>query len=76
MLEHQVNMQQIQRGTMNKVQMKDVLKKLKLEGILQTYETRLYEARQGVTPHAIWHLLSHVKCVLYKTLQHQIFSFA
>ena len=29
-----------------------------------------------VTPHAIWHLLSHVKCVLYKTLQHQIFSFA
>ena len=30
----------------------------------------------GVTPHAIWHLLSHVKCVLYKTLQHQIFSFA
>lgn len=32
---------------MNKVQMKDVLKKLKLEGMLQTYETRLYEARQG-----------------------------
>ncbi len=29
-----------------------------------------------VTPHAIWHLISHVKCVLYKTLQHQIFSFA
>jgi len=30
----------------------------------------------SVTPQAIWQHLSHFKCVLYKTLQHQIFSFA
>ena len=40
-------MQQVQRGIMNNVQMKDVLKKLKLGGILETYEARLYEAREG-----------------------------
>ena len=30
----------------------------------------------GVTPRAIWHHPSHFECVLYKTLRHQIFSFA
>ena len=30
----------------------------------------------GVTPHAIWHHLSHFECVLCKAFWHQIFSFA
>ena len=30
----------------------------------------------SVTPRAIWHHPSHFECVLYKTLRHQIFSFA
>ena len=29
-----------------------------------------------VTPHAIWHHLSHFECVLCKAFRHQIFSLA
>ena len=36
----------------------------------------LANLRHTVTPRAIWHHPSHFECVLYKTLRHQIFSFA
>ena len=61
------------KNTKPKPTNRHVYEEIVLQGYKGSYSTI---SRYIVTPHAIWHLLSHVKCVLYKTLQHQIFSFA